>query len=586
MQDRGEFQPSGTDIPRAVLVVLAEDDKHVGLRGLVDFEGNSSCAGPPTKAAEFRARLRQFAAAGGAVLILPVADRAEIDADERVLEAATNNSIVDLQTLAAQLRDIAGTPDSVHLLEEVLNSARAEADVVNAFNRFLVSRWENDRRLAGAFIGDGALSDRRDVCAADPLPITANWMPIGRACAFTQGDSWASALNRLTASPEQTRLLAPSEDPFVTGRWQLCTGEEIAHARPHGLGRVSALGFSPFARDLLTVDLSPPTTGTLSVATHEALLRRGQCYLQADGRRADTIPFNTRFPLQPPESLPIETRGGLKLLEHFARFSSIDQPVGTPRIHSITVDPDTGNLEVAAVADLTSDWVWEPLAMLPNGDTDMVPVRFVAFDRRTGIARFVVSSRDPFAGLLKFWLYGPPPAAGGGTGTAAVSDPVLLPVNFKGEAAVAASAIRRAPYYSAPDLLFDGSTIAIVGMLAATMVMFSPLARRWRAVEELAQSVLGPSPRDDPFERTARAAPLVLVASGARGMGHASRQPSGDSGFWPASGTQALAIRGPRRRDSYRDTLLSRCTRAFAPAPSAGSEIAHRLRGGRRPGAR
>lgn len=534
MKERQELDPEAA-IPRAVLTVFAEDDKHVGLQYL--FRNKSHPCSIDEKA--FEKALKQFATAGGDVLILPVEDSIGIGADERVLKAVIGNNLVNLEDLTEQLRRITRPYDSVHLLSRVLNkNGEEDATVVKAFSDFLKERWQQDRRLVGAFVGDGALSDRRDVCVPNLSQRNDARWDIGDGCAFTEGKDWASALNRLAATPEQTRLLDPTKDPFVTGRWRLCTGDEIAHTRPHGLGRTSALGFSPFARDLLAPDLSYPN-GTRD------LLRSGQCYLQEQGRDANTVLFNNRYVLGAGQSLPIETRGGLKLLEHFTRFALIDRPLDAPRVHSIVVDPVTGNLDVTAVANLSSAWVWSPSAELSNGDD--VSVLFTAFDRRTGLARFSISSRAPVADLLRMRLYQPLPASEADTSS---PDPVLVPVNFMGETAPARSATRRAPFYKAPVFPFDGSTIAILGILGATLVMFSPLARRWHVAEELARSVIGESPSNDAFERTARAAPLFSLQAGLAEWGMHPGTPAAIRSFGlPAglrrwrSGDQGGAIR-------------------------------------------
>lgn len=497
-----EFKPGQMDIPRAVIGIFAENDGHVDLDGLVSFErsdpSSPPCGGTHTDAAAFRALLKQYAAAGGAVLIVPVADQYGIPADARVLTAATGKKPIDLPALVRELRAIAGAPKSIHLLGAELNGSDSDADVIAAFGQFLKTRWDNDDRLAGAFIGDGALSDRQDVCAMD-LVSSAGGHRIGEACAFEPGRPWATALNRVTATPEQTRRFEPTTDPFVSGRWQLCTGEEIAYSRPHGLGRVTAFGFSPFARDLFASDLSYPRPKA-KPTTAEQLLRRGQCYLQQRGRSVDTAIFNYRGPFNATESLPVETRGGLKLLERFMRHSSTDRPLGTPRIQSIAVDPATGNLDVTATADLSAPWFWSPVARL---SADNIPVLFTAFDHTTGLARFSVSSDDPREGLLQLQLHELP--SGG------APDPVLVPVRFKGQEAAAGSAMQSGPYHEATRFALDGNAVAVLGMLAGTLMMFSPLARRWRAVEELTHTFAGTSGANEPFERTAQAAPLFSL---------------------------------------------------------------------------
>ena len=498
-----EFSPGQMEIPRAVVAIFAENDLHVDLHGLVSFEAphpsSPPCGGTPTNARDFRTLLRQYAEAGGAVLIVPVADRLDLGADARVLRTVTGREPVTLQTLVKQLGDIAGDRASIHLLPTVLNGKDTDTDVIAAFHKFLTTRWADDDRLDGAFVGDGALSDRRDVCAMD-ISEGSTGFRVGEACAFEPGPPWATALNRVTATPERTRRLNPTTDPFVSGRWQLCTGEEIAYSRPHGLGRVTALGFSPFARDLLASDLSYPAPPTAPLTREQQLLRRGQCYLQQAGRDGNTAVFNYSGVLHKEVSLPVETRGGLKLLDRFARHSSTDRPLDTPRIQSIAVDPATGNLVVTATADPAARWLWSPKAAL---STDDIPVLFTAFDRTTGLARFSVSSERPREGLLRLQLYQPL------SGDA--PDPVLVPVSFKGPAAAAGSDILPIPYYAATRFVFDGNSIAVLGILAGTLVLFSPLARRWRAVEELAHAFVGTSAADEAFERSAQAAPLFSL---------------------------------------------------------------------------
>lgn len=516
MEERGELASGAERVPRATIVLLAEDGAHVGLEGVRYFEqSQSACGSSGIVPAAVRDSLRAYLQAGGSVLILPVRNSLGQEADVEVIEYQTKQPSITLSEFVKELRDLApDAGDIVYLSSFALNDGIAAQTVAREALDQVFKLWRrgtNLHELAAVTIGDGSLTSREDVCAPNLASNTSrNFNVFGNGCAFRPGSAWATALNRRNAVPERMRFLESISDPFVSGVQRTCARDEIARSIPHEMGRVAALGYSPLARDVLAAniaDVRMPNSGALALDEQGAIMRRGQCYQQSAGRRVSVTGY-TSVGIYSTQSMPVSTHGGLTLLERFAEFASIDRPIRAPRVLSVATDPETGALEIVATGDATTDWVWSPKARLAENGIELRP-RFASLNRHTGNAHFVIAPENPVPnGLLEFTLYenrgtnpGPP-------------ELTYMPVSFPSRTPSGEMAELRPVDFSAPsERSIDLSGLAVFGMLMGTLLMFSPLARRWRVAEETLAAALGRK-EENPFGLVGLKAPLFSLEAG------------------------------------------------------------------------
>ncbi len=568
LKERGAFAPGAERIPRATIVLLAEDGAHVGLDGIRSFEqSRSPCGSSAIMPAAVRDSLRAFLRAGGSVLVLPVRNSPGHATDVEVIKYQTGPPTITLSEFVTKLKALAPDPgDVVHLSGFTLNEGKTAQTVAKeALDqiRKLWRRGTHPNELAAVTIGDGALTSRQDVCAANLQSSTASsFNLIGHGCAFRPGVAWATALNRRHAVSERLRLLEPISDPFVSGVQRTCAGDEIARSIPHGMGRVAALGYSPLARDVLTTNIAhvmDPGTGMLALDEQGATMRRGQCYQQSDGRRVSVIGHTKRFGVEPTESMPVSTHGGLTLLERFADFASIDRPIYTPRILSVTTDSETGALEVVATGSPTADWAWSPAARITGSGIVLTP-RFASLNRHTGNAHFVIAPENPVAdGLLELTLY-----KNRGTNPAP-PELAYMPVSFSGAPPSREVAERPVDFHDAPVLTIDLGGLAVFGMLAGTLLMFSPFARRWRVAEEMFAATVGRE-EEDPFGPGGRKAPLFSLEAGLAEWGMHPGRPAAIRSFGLPAGLRRWRS-GDRGGAIRRATLFSIAARIAGIPP-------------------
>jgi hypothetical protein len=549
LRDQNSKLPNPVETPRATIVLFADDDLHPYLSAVTRVTCGSTA---PFNQSDFIANLKKFTSSGGRIVVLPVVDAKGLTTDIAAVKSWTGSKPIPLSTLVSSLNSASGVTDGIVMLNAKILNRDPTHEVVAALTEFLNTNWTNDLRLSSAFTGDGSLIARHAICAIEPV-IGAIVGRSGEGCATASGSTITGPLDRRAPTPERSRRLVKTDDPFVTARWRLCTGEEIAWSRPHGLGRVTALGFSPFARDLLSPDMSKligissaqlSSLAPLSLEPAQALLRRGQCYLQADGRRADTRPFFNPFELHESRSVPANERGGLKLLARFQQLSEIDRPLGMPRITAIATDPDSGELTIEATADLAARWVWSPKATFRGESVD---VRFSGVNRKTGAAKFSVYKPVTAEGLLRLSLA----EKINETGHREPISVTLIPTFFVApNISAQATTLVEKKFYLADALGFDKRTLAVAAMLAATLLMFSPVARRWKVAEMLVRIAILGRRQTSVFERVARAAPLFSLEAGLTEWGIHPGEPEATRSFGlPAglrrwrSGDQGGAIR-------------------------------------------
>ena len=508
---RGLVDEKRAYVPRTVIALMAEYSDHVSLDDAMSYEEENAltCLGfRLTEEAE--AKVQEYFTVGGSVIIVPINDANNIDPDENVIRAALRGKrLQTFKEIAENISDMSDVSANVHVLSETLASDGSNAEnVASELLSVMHNVWaENKRRLlfVGGMLGDGFLTDRRDLCVTrlsqEERSNEVLWRQHG--CAFEEGEGWASALNRRLVTPERFVLLDTTDDPFVSGVFRTCAGSEVARSEPHGLGRAVAIGASLFARDMLSQDISYSPNSTTVHPGGEALVR-GQCYQQNMGRGVRS-PTYTAHTLRKEQSLPVKGHGGLTLLRRFADFAKWDQSSETPRIVAVKVDSESGALTVAATGDEGKDWIWDP-AGITNDAEDTVQVRFVSFDYRTGVAKFEVGSEKSYRGALELTLYKWRSAEG----EFEEAEPTIVPVDFKGSTPVSPIATYQVEFYQTEPLDLDGQALAIIGMLVATLVLFSPLARRWSIANKFFAWFLARGPRDL-FERTPLGAPLFSL---------------------------------------------------------------------------
>lgn len=513
LEDRRTLGSPGIQVPRAVIAIMAEDDLHVGLSGAVRYHRRNhpgclqSALDDESRAKEI---IRRYFGAGGSVIIVKVNDANGFRADTEVIRDASGDRLINLGEVAGEIRDLAATQD-VTVLRNALKADGTNADTVaQEFVNVLHRLWAMPGRretVVGAMLGDGHLSDRRDICVPRLRKGADGKVWTDDGCAYESGENWASGLNRRLVAPERFNLLDTTTDPFVSGIFRSCNGRdvqnEIARSRVHRLGRVTALGTSLFSRDMLTSDLSyrpKAPVGTPDIIEEYRTMLRGKCYQQSHGRGADTAPYPGPI-LEPQQSLPTYGHGGLTLLRRFVELAELDSTSDAPRVVSVLVDPETGHLTVRATGNPTDGWKWDRTVETKDPGIGAT-IHFSAFDRRTGIAEFEISSDVPYEDILEISLYKR-------LGDGAEQVPVLLPVSFEIPWTVAAG-VRRALFYETGELRLDGQAIAIFGMLVATLVLFSPLSRRWRLAENAFALLIGRG-KEEPFTQTSQRAPLFSL---------------------------------------------------------------------------
>ena len=543
---RGLIDAKSAHVPRTVVAIMAENSLQVSLMGAMSYESTtgSNCLGFPLSEHSVKEKIQQYVRAGGSVLILPVEDAENIDVDERVLKAANQGQdLFTIQEIAREISVMAGVSKGVKVLRESLQPDGANASAIaSELIKELHSVWADDSRrmlFVGGMLGDGYLSDRRDLCVPRLRAIgpTTNAVWRNHGCAFEEGVGWASALNRRHTTPERFVLLDRTEDPFVSGVFRTCAGGEIARSRPHGLGRTAAIGASLFARDMLSQDISySPQHET--VRPGEKYMVRGQCYQQSEGRGVGSATYVHPM-LRADQSLPLKRHGGLTLLRRFVDFAKFDRPSGVLGVVSVAVDSESGYLTVRATGDEGNDWVWNP-ASRTKTERDVTNERFTTFDHRTGVAVFEVVSESKYEGMLELSLY--KPRLNGGERNESVA--ALLPVVFRGSVPAPPAAAHRAPFYETETLAFDGQALGIIGMLVASLVVFSPLARRWRLADDILVRMVVRDPRE-PSGQTAHGAPMFSLEASLTEWGTHPGRPAASGSFGLPAG-----VRGWRSGDS------------------------------------
>ena len=565
LKKRGMAGASNVYVPRTVITILAEYDLHARLKGAITYhKGAPSRCLVPGLDDEVSVRLiiQRYFDAEGSVIIVPVDDAEGYRADKEVIKRASGYEPFNLDKVAGEIRGMAAN-GHVAVLSNVLRADGANTGTVaKEFVDTVHKLWDMPKRkkiFVGAMLGDGFLSDRRDVCLPR-LRENGGQVWVDPGCAFEEGDIWASALNRRQVAPERFQLLDSTTDPFVSGIFHSCRkdrGEyEIARSRPHGLGRATALGASPFARDMISSDISyrlNSATETSEVLEEYRVMRRGQCYQQSHGRQAEPAYYNPII-FDPRQSMPLKIHGGLTLLRRFVDLATLESASVTPRIVSVFVDSESGALTVRATGIPNDAWIWDPVVK----DRDEVAnVLFSAFDRRTGIVEFIVSGDAPYEDILALSLYKRRVSGGGFQETV----PEILPVSFKSSPTPAA-AVNRVPFHQTEPLDLDGQAIMIFGMLVATFVLFSPLSRRWRLLEDIIVSVIGRG-NEDPFAQSSHRAPLFSLEASLTEWGMHPGRPTASRSYGLPAG-----LRPWRSGDSGRSIRIS--TLFPIVVPSAG----------------
>ncbi|WP_297838457.1 hypothetical protein [uncultured Roseibium sp.] len=503
--------------PRSVILLMADQDAHVNLASIEEMVPKlPGCAPSPFDRASFAARLQRYTWSGGRIIVVPVADAFGLGLDPEVVSQLGLVS-VSLSDAVAEIDNLSSSIGSVTMLPAVtLNDPPGNTEeVATRLHSALDLEWFADPRVKGLITGDGDLIARNAACAVAPvLPGSSGstFTFSDRSCAVDTAADFRGPLDRTISTPEQTAILQPSADPFVSARWRLLTGEEIAYASPLGLGRTTALGFSPLARDLVATDIrgdfSPRTlfeTGPKSVPLNTALMIHGQCFLQNNGRQTLTRHFTTNSALQPYEAIPLQERGGLKLLSWFQHGAQVDRPINEPRVVSATVEADTGALRVAVQASPSNTWIWAPSAEI---DGEELPVHFASTNPQTGEASLRIVPTNATEGLLQLTL--------------AMQDVqgVMLPivetfaVDLPGLPPPPRSALRAGSFMEPELLSFDPRSFAILGMLVTILLLFSPAARSSRGWRWVASLIPLNRPEHSLLARPEGRAPLFDLLAG------------------------------------------------------------------------
>lgn len=490
LEGRGETNIN-VSTPRSAILLMADEDAHVDLASIEEMVPTlPGCTPSPFERAGFEARLKRYTGSGGRVIIVPVADAFGLGADPEIVNqlglvsVSLSDVVNEIDGLSASTGSVASLPGLI------LNDPPGNmTDVAKELHSALDLAWFVDPRVKGIVTGDGELIARNAACAIAPvLPgsSAAGLIPYSdRSCAVDTGADFRGPLNRMVPTPERTAILQPLDDRFVSARWRLLTGEEIGYSSPLGLGRVTALGFSPIARDLVETDIrggylsSLLSIGPAEVTLNTGLMIHGQCFLQHTGRQVLPRQFTARSTLRPNETVPAQERGGLKLLSWFQHGAQVDRPIHQPRVVSASIEADTGALRVAVQASPSETWIWAPSAEIAGEE---LPVHFASTNPQTGEAILRVVPSRARAGLLRLtlakhdlegdWL----PIVE----TFAVSFPGLPPPQGSG--------LRASPFMEPELLIFDPRSFAILGMLATVLLLFSPAARSsrgWRWVASL-----------------------------------------------------------------------------------------------------
>jgi hypothetical protein len=554
LEGRGETN-TNFSTPRSAIVLMADKDAQVDLASIgMVLPTLPGCTPTPFDLASFAARLQRYTGAGGRVIVVPVADAFGLGADPEIV-SQLNLASVSLSDVVTEINDISAGTGSVTMLPAVtLNDPPGNmAEVATVLHSALDLAWFADPRLKGMVTGDGHLIARSAGCAlASVLPGSdgSTFTFSDDNCAVDTAADFRGPLNRTINTPEHTAILQPSADPFVSARWRLLTGEEIAYSSPLGLGRITALGFSPVARDLVATDIRgnffPPTlfeTGPKPVPLNTALLIHGQCFLQNNGRQTLTRHFTTYTALQPHEAIPLQERGGLKLLSQFQHGAQVDLPIQEPRVVSATVEVETGALRVAVQASPSGTWIWAPSAEIAGKE---LPVHFTSTNPQTGEAILRVVPANATPGLLRLTL-GSHQVRGDWlpiVETFAVSLPGISPPSGSGLGA--------SPFMEPELLSFDPRSFAIFGMFATVLLLFSPAARSSRGWRWLASLVLLNRPENSLLARPEGRAPLFDLLAGLAEWGAHPGNPAAISGAGLPAG-----IRNWRSGDSGRALRLA-----------------------------
>ncbi len=574
MIGRGEWSPDGETANRAVIGLFAEDDLHVTLKGVAAFEAaNGQCLSTASNANAVRNTIKDYVDKGGRIVVIPVKDPSDYSADRLILRSATGGEEpVDIAGMIADLRT--GTLFGAQRIQAlagstVLGTGNLE-DVARTFARQIKTGWQGAdtvQRLRSVTLGDGFLTDRRDTCFPRIEQNGSLYMLKRGGCAFAPGNEFAPATYRLDAAPERVRRLRPVDDPMIWGRQHLCSGEEIAAARLQGMGQVTVTGYSPFARDMVAEDISYPAAGTfgvgengagmlLGIGPDAALRSLGKCYQYAGGRVAE--PLLQRYRWSAKRSVPYvqmrtQGHGGLTAIQRFIGHSQISPADGRPRVTAIHVDPQTGAIDIEASADLSGSWTWDDAASLMNDPAASLRATYVDLDRATGVARITVAPDRPLGdGILMLPLFRD------GSGTVSPR-PVLVPVDFAGPPLAEATLQRKTSFSTLPVYRFSSGDLAILGLLFATLAMFSPPIRRWHRIGAMLRGALG-SRGPDGFAQTAQRAPLFSVEAGLAEWGMHPGTPAAIRSFGLPAGFRSWRSgdQGGAIRPSTLFTLISR----------------------------